>query len=460
MSERGDAASDGRCWLVDRRPDGSVAGGVSRHIEALEAAGDGPLVRVEAAGFNYKDALACSGHPGVAKALPLVPGIDAAGTLLEAAAGLPAGAPVVVTGNGLGETRPGAFATLLRPPAEAIVPRPPALSARAAMALGTAGLTVLLTLDRLAQAAPPSHRGTRGGEWLVTGASGGVGMVAVAALAAEGRTVVACSRKPAAEPILRALGAAFIAHPDVLSGEPGKPLVRGRWAGVIDTVGGPLLADALRAVLPGGVVAAIGMAGGVDLATTVYPFILRGVTLCGIDAATLPTQAERAALWPRLAELWPRVQDRLPVTTLALDEIGGWAAALLRGEALGRAVVLPAARAERHSINLAGAWERAGDAWRRSFGRPTGVEAGDAIRLVFTAPGHASVTLNGVALPALRGDTPSWSHDVTTLLGERNEISLSTEALPGADMDAVGHVALPNELGRPALEIVSHVVDP
>ena len=148
------------------------------------------------------------------------------------------------------------------------------------------------------------------------------------------------------------------------------------------------------------------------------------------------------------------------MTTLGLDEIGDWAAALLRGETLGRAVVLPAARTERHAINLAGAWERAGDAWRRSFGRPTGVEAGAAVRLVFTAPAHASVTLNGVALPALRGDTPSWSHDVTTLLGERNELVLSAEALPGADMGAVGRVSLPNELGRPALEIVSHVVDP
>jgi acrylyl-CoA reductase (NADPH) len=460
MNERGDGASSGRCWLVERRADGSVAGRVSRAIEPRGAAAAGPLVRVEAAGFNYKDALACSGHPGVARVLPLVPGIDAAGTLLEAAAGLAAGAPVVITGNGLGEARPGAFATLLRPPAEAIVPRPPALSARAAMALGTAGLTVLLAIDRLAAAAPRGQHSPRDGEWLVTGASGGVGMLAVAALAAAGRTVVAVSRKPAAAPILTALGAASVVHPDTLGGEPGKPLVRGRWAGVIDTVGGSLLADALRAVLPGGVVAAIGMAGGVELATTVYPFILRGVTLCGIDAAALPTQAERAALWPRLAGLWPRVQPHLPVTTLALDEVGDWAAALLRGAALGRAVVLPAARVERHAINLAGAWERAGDVWRRSFGRPTGVEAGETVRLVFTTPGDASMTLNGVALPALRGDAPAWSHDVTALLGDRNELVLSADALPGAATDAPGRIELPRHLGQPALEIVSHVIDP
>lgn len=460
MNERGDGASGGRCWLVERRADSSVAGGVARAIEPCGAAAAGPLVRVEAAGFNYKDALACSGHPGVARISPLIPGIDAAGTLLEAAGGLAAGSPVIITGNGLGETRPGAFATLMRPPAEAIVLRPAALSARAAMALGTAGLTVLLTLDRLAEATPRGQHSPRDGEWLVTGASGGVGMLAVAALAAAGRTVVAASRKPAAAPILTALGASSVVHPDTLGGEPGKPLVGGRWAGVIDTVGGSLLADALRAVRPGGVVAAIGMAGGVELATTVYPFILRGVTLCGIDAATLPTQAERAALWPRLAGLWPHVQHHLAVTTLALDEVGDWAAALLRGEALGRAVVLPAAGVERHAINLAGAWERAGDVWRRSFGHPTGVEAGDTIRLVFTTPGHAAVTLNGVVLPALRRDTPSWSHDVTLLLRERNELVLVEGTMPTAVTAESRRLTLPDHLGHPALEVVSHVIDP
>lgn len=458
MSHQSGAANDGRCWLVERRPDGSVVGTISTRAPAPDAAG--PLVRVEAAGFNYKDALACSGHPGVARTLPLVPGIDAAGTLLEAAAGLPAGAAVVVTGNGLGETRPGAFATLLRPPVEAIVPRPPALSAREAMALGTAGLTVLLTLDRLAEATPRGHHATGAGEWLVTGASGGVGMLAVAALAGTGRTVVACSRKPTAEPVLQALGAASVVHPDSLRGDPGKPLVRGRWAGVIDTVGGPLLADVLRAVLPGGVVAAIGMAGGVDLPTTVYPFILRGVTLCGIDAATLPTQAERAALWPRLAAFWPRVRDVLPVVTLALDDVGDWAEALLRGDAPGKAVILPAARTERHAINLAAAWDWDGVVWRRAFGRPTGVEPGDSVWLVFTAPGAATVALNGTPLPALCGDMPRWSRDVTALLRDRNELTLSAAVPPVADSGALGRVALPEQLGHPALEIVSRVIDP
>jgi len=454
-----------RCWLVARCADGRVAGGVAALPAAVTAAeGDGPLVRVEAAGFNYKDALACAGHPGVARTLPLVPGIDAAGTLLEAGAGLPAGAAVVVTGNGLGETRPGGFAALLRPPAAAIVPRPPALSASAAMALGTAGLTVLLAVDRLGQVAPPGHEPPADAAWLVTGASGGVGMLGVAALAAAGRRVVACSRKPEMGPVLRGLGAAEVVSPQALGGSSGKPLEHGRWAGVVDTVGGEMLAAALKAVVPGGVVAAIGMAGGVDLPTTVHPFILRGITLCGIDAATLPTQRERAALWPRLADLWPGVRHLLPVTSLALDDVGDWAAALLQGSACGRGVVLPAAPARsRHAINLAAAWEPVGGGceWRRSFGRPAGAGPGDVVRLVFEWPGNAEITLDGRPLPPLVGGRQHWSFDVTHMLGDRNEIVLACRPpVPPAEVDAQGRAALPAVVGRPGIEIAPRWIDP
>lgn len=452
-----------RCWLVERASGAGIAGGVKPLPEGLGfATDDGPLVRVEAAGFNYKDALACVGHPGVARSLPLIPGIDAAGTLVEPAAGLPAGAPVVVTGNGIGETRQGSFATLLRPPPAALIPRPTGLSAQAAMALGTAGLTTLLAIDRLERVVPPHHEPSPGAEWLVTGASGGVGMLAVAALAANGRTVVACSRKPALHATLRALGASACIPPEALAGEAAKPLVRGRWAGVIDTVGGSILADALKAVGPGGVVAAIGMAGGVDLPTTVHPFILRGVTLCGIDAASLPTQAERADLWTRLAAFWPRVRDVLPVTLLALEEVGEWGAALLRGEAWGRAVVLPAVE-PRHTINLAAAWESdaSGATWRRRFGRPDGVGPGDAVWLVFVSPGNVSLALNGVPLPPLHGGLPRWTHDVTSLLRERNELTLANAApaLPAGSVGE-GRAGLPVSCGRPALEIVSRRNDP
>jgi len=348
-SGQGSTAADGlpeqpldRCWLVTRQADGAVTGGLAALPVSGEASGGSPaaVIRVEAAGFNYKDALACAGHPGVMRITPLVPGIDAAGTLLEAAAGLPAGSAVVATSLGMGETRHGAFATSVRAPSAAIIPRPVGLSSQDAMAFGTAGLTALLACDRLAALVDERH--ARPDEsWLVTGASGGVGMLAVGCLAAAGRRVVACSRKPTARPVLEALGAAEVVGPEAVV-EPGsKSLAAGRWAGVVDTVGGPLLAGILKGVRPGGAVAALGMAGGVELPTTVHPFILRGVTLAVIDAATAATPEDRRALWPRLAELWPLVRGHFPVTTFGLEQVGDWSARMLRGETVGRGVVLP-----------------------------------------------------------------------------------------------------------------------
>lgn len=336
--ETADAA---RCWRVERDADGGCAAAVVPLGWDPAAETDGEIViRVEAAGFNYKDALCCTCHPGVMRVTPLVPGIDVAGTLLRPAARLPAGAPVVVTGGGLGERFDGGFATHVRAPAAAVILRPTELTAVDAMTLGTAGLTTALACDRLDALVDERH--ARPGEaWLVTGASGGVGMLAVAWLAAAGKRVVACSRKPAAVEPLTALGAAEVTRPDSIVDPGPASLASGRWAGVVDTVGGPLLAGVLRSVRTGGAVAAIGMAGGAELATTVHPFILRGVTLAGIDAATQPTGGDRRRLWTRLAAFWPHVRGRLPVTTLGLGEVGGHAARMLRGETIGRGVVVP-----------------------------------------------------------------------------------------------------------------------
>ncbi|MFM8735270.1 MAG: acryloyl-CoA reductase [Pirellulales bacterium] len=337
-------AAGHRCWRVARDE-----GVVRAAVAALPwGAGSPPadgevVIRVEAAGFNYKDALACTGHPGVMRVSPLVPGIDAAGTVVAVAAGsgFAAGDAVVVTGNGMGESRDGAFATRLRMPAAAVIDRPAALSAEAAMALGTAGLSAALACDRL-EAIIDRRHARPDDAWLVTGASGGVGMLAVAMLAAAGRRVVACSRKPAAVEPLRSLGAALVLPPHEVIDPTPKSLAKARWAGVVDTVGGRLLADVLRSVRTGGGVAAVGMAGGADLVTSVHPFILRGVTLAGIDAATQPTQSDRVALWMRLAAIWPTIAGRLPVTTMPLDDVGIWAERMLRGETIGRGIVLPA----------------------------------------------------------------------------------------------------------------------
>jgi putative YhdH/YhfP family quinone oxidoreductase len=335
------AAGEVNCWRVRRDPDGLVTGGLEPFGHEPLASGrtDDVLVRVEAAGFNYKDALCCAGHAGVMRIAPLVPGIDAAGVVVSGGT-LAAGTAVVATGHGLGETRDGGFAGLVRAPVSAVIPRPASLSAEAAMAMGTAGLTALLACDRLAELVVARHA-VPGEAWLVTGASGGVGMLAVAVLASAGRRVVACSRKPAAADALRALGAADVVLPEAIRDPTPKSLVKGRWAGVVDTVGGTVLADVLRAVRPGGAVAAIGMAAGADLLTTVHPFILRGVTLAGIDAASLPTPDERAALWQRLALLWPQVSTALPVTRLRLAEVGDHGRRMLAGETSGRGVVIP-----------------------------------------------------------------------------------------------------------------------
>jgi putative YhdH/YhfP family quinone oxidoreductase len=304
------------------------------------------LVKVEAAGFNYKDALACSGHPGVARQLPHVPGIDATGVLQEPADTLPAGTPVVVTGNGLGESLSGGFASWLLAPVDAVIRRPSALSAISAMALGTAGLTAVVAVERLAGLIDWRYQQQAGGgrtsDWLVTGASGGVGMLAVAAAAAAGHRVLACTRKSQVAEALRSLGAAEVLAPEDAIAPGGKPLASGRYTAVIDTVGGPLLAELLRSVRQGGAVASIGNAGGLELHTTVLPFILRGVTLAGIDAAGLLSNDQRRQLWPQLAKLWSSVEPHFPVLQLKLDGVGEWAERMLAGETCGRAVVIPA----------------------------------------------------------------------------------------------------------------------
>lgn len=341
--------ASGHCWLVDRDEAGVVCGRRAPLAQPAASAGR-VVVDVAAAGFNYKDALACSGHPGVARQLPHVPGIDAAGTLREPTDTLPAGTPVVVTGNGLGESLPGGFASWLLAPADAVIPLPATLSAISAMALGTAGLTAVVAVERLAGLIDWGHQqrmsGGNASDWLVTGASGGVGMLAVAAAAAAGHRVLACTRKSQVAEALRSLGAAEVVAPEDVIAPGDKPLASGRFTAVIDTVGGPLLAHLLRSVRQGGAVASIGNAGGVELHTTVLPFILRGVTLAGIDAAGLLSNDQRRQLWPRLATLWAAVEPHFPVRLLGLDGVGEWAEQMLAGQTRGRAVVIPSQQAQ------------------------------------------------------------------------------------------------------------------
>jgi len=291
-------------------------------------------VRVEWSTVNYKDGLAVTGKAPVIRTFPLVPGIDLAGTVeASASPDWKPGDRVVVNGWGLGETAFGGYAERARVDAAWPVRIPAAFTTRQAMAIGTAGYTAMLAVLALEQhgLAPGS------GEVLVTGAAGGVGSVAVAVLAARGYQVVASTGRAAEADYLRSLGAAAVVDRAELSG-PVKPLARERWAGVVDAVGGATLANACSQVRTHGAVAACGNAGGMDFPSSVAPFILRGITLCGIDSVRAPRPLREAA-WARLATDLDPAKLEAMTREIALGEVPAAAAEIVAGRVRGRIVV-------------------------------------------------------------------------------------------------------------------------
>lgn len=298
------------------------------------------LVRVTHSSLNYKDGLAVTGKPGVLKAYPMTPGIDLAGTVLHDETGTSSpGTPVLLTGWGLGERQDGGYAEYARVRSEWLVPIPAGRTPEWAMSVGTAGFTAMLAVLGLEEHGVTPDRG----EVLVTGAAGGVGSTAVALLAAAGFTVTASTGRAGEEGYLRALGAARVIDREELPALK-RPLERERWAGVVDTVGGETLAGALASTRTHGAVAACGLAGGSALSTTVFPFILRGVNLLGIDSVTCPAPRRRL-VWDRLARDLP--PERLaPMTRVhGLEEVPALAHEILAGQVRGR-VVVEVARAE------------------------------------------------------------------------------------------------------------------
>jgi acrylyl-CoA reductase (NADPH) len=292
-------------------------------------------IRVRWSGVNYKDALAVSPTGQVARISPLVPGIDLAGDVVEGeAGGVGAGDQVLVHGYTLGTSHHGGYAELARVPADWVVPLPDGLSPREAMALGTAGFTAALSVQRLEQIGIEPGAGPV----LVLGATGGVGSVAVDILAALGYEVHASTGKPGEAELLRELGAADVLSREETSAESGRPLERQRWAAVVDPVGGPSLAYALRTVRIGGAIASSGQIGGIELHTTVFPFILRGVSLLGVDSANMAIGPRRALWWRLAGDLRPRHLERL-VREISLDELDGVLGETLGGGARGRTVV-------------------------------------------------------------------------------------------------------------------------
>jgi putative YhdH/YhfP family quinone oxidoreductase len=293
-------------------------------------------IRVQWSSINYKDALATIANGQVARISPLVPGIDLAGEVVASDDdSVAVGSEVLVTGYDLGVAHHGGWAQYARVPAAWVVALPDGLAAREAMALGTAGLTAGLCIDAL----EANGLRSESGPVLVLGASGGVGSTAVGALANAGYEVVAATGKAAEHDFLRGLGASEIVGRDEVIADSDRPLEKQRWAGTVDPIGGTATAYALRTTLYGGAVAVCGLTAGAGLKTTVLPFILRGVSLLGIDSVAASADVRRK-VWARLADdLRPRGLDDAIAREVDLDGVEPVLDALLAGEAVGRTVV-------------------------------------------------------------------------------------------------------------------------
>jgi acrylyl-CoA reductase (NADPH) len=291
-------------------------------------------VRVEHSTINYKDGLAITGKAPVVRRFPMIAGVDFAGTV-EASVHPDwiAGDKVICNGWGLGETHLGAYAQKARVKGDWLVRLPPTMSAREAMAIGTAGYTAMLCVMALEQAGVTPGNGPV----IVTGAAGGVGSVAVALLSKLGFEVVASTGRPQEADYLKGLGASDIIDRKDLSG-PAKPLAKERFAGGVDSVGSTTLANVLSMTRYGGAVAACGLAGGMDLPTSVAPFILRGVSLLGIDSVMCPL-GKRVAAWKRLETDLDRQKLAAMTTDIPLEAVIETAPSIIGGGVRGRIVV-------------------------------------------------------------------------------------------------------------------------
>jgi len=320
----------------DRRDGAAV---IRAGFEMLELAALAPgdvVIRVAWSDINYKDALAATGAGRILRRYPLVGGVDLSGTVESSTdARYRPGDTVLVTGCGLSETHDGGYAEFARVPGEWVIPLPPGLTPRTAMALGTAGFTAALAIHRM------EHNGQSPakGPIAVTGATGGVGSIAIDMLKGRGYTVVAITSKEAQADYLRALGADEVRLASQVDAASTRPLERAAFGGAIDSVGGALLSWLCRSTDSWGNVASIGLAGGATLTTSVMPFILRGVNLLGINSSATPREP-RLAVWARIAtDLMPRQLDRIVTRTVDFDALPGAFATYLDNSNAGRTLV-------------------------------------------------------------------------------------------------------------------------
>jgi len=322
-----------RAFRVEQDATGSRSHIALRRLDQLPA-GE-VLIRARFSSVNYKDALAGTGRGKVIRQFPLTCGIDLSGEVVASEhPGFSPGQPVLVTGYGLGVSHDGGYAGDVRAPADWVIPLPDGLDLFQAMVLGTAGFTAALALHRMQCLGQRPEQGPV----LVTGASGGVGSIAVNLFHGLGYEVVAMSGKPEQADWLRSLGAAEIVGRDAVPKQP-RPLESAQWGGVVDNAGGPVLAALLPRVRPGGNLASIGLAAGVELHTTVMPFLIRGVSLIGINSVDCEGDLRRE-LWSRLGGAWrPAGLDRIATRTVPLDDLPLVFDEMLAGRTHGRIVV-------------------------------------------------------------------------------------------------------------------------
>jgi acrylyl-CoA reductase (NADPH) len=323
-----------RAMVVEEKQDGRY----ERRIAARTFADlpDGEvLIKVYYSSLNYKDALSATGNKGVTRHYPHTPGIDAAGVVVESTnPEFATGDQVFVTGYDLGMNTSGGFSEYIRVVADWVVPLPKGLSLKESMIYGTAGFTAALCVHKLEQTGITPQSGNI----LVTGASGGVGSMAVAILSRIGYDVLAASGKPEAVDYLKTLGARQILKRTDLKEVENKPLLAQRWAGVVDTVGGPILSAAIRSTQRHGVVTCCGNVATAELNLTIYPFILRGISLMGADSAT-STMSTRRVIWQRLADDW-KIPDMEHISSeIGLDDLDHHIEKILKGGQIGRRVV-------------------------------------------------------------------------------------------------------------------------
>jgi putative YhdH/YhfP family quinone oxidoreductase len=292
------------------------------------------LIRVQYSSLNYKDALSATGNKGVTRSYPHTPGIDAAGEVAESASpDFRSGDAVLVTGYDLGMNTSGGFGRYIRVPAAWVVKLPDGLSLKESMTYGTAGFTAALSVNRLQDYGVKPDQGAI----LVTGATGGVGSLAVAILTQAGYDVTAATGKQAEKPFLTALGAKEVVTREEVDDTSGRPLLKSKWPGVIDTVGGNILSTALRSTHYLGCVTCCGLVASPELQTTVFPFILRGVSLLGIDSVNCPMPL-RQQIWQRLAAEWKPNLNQLS-SEISLEDLNAHIEDILQGKLKGRTVV-------------------------------------------------------------------------------------------------------------------------